>query len=79
VTARVVPLTADARRGVALAALHPTTVCPGCGRKAIDHAPGAWGSCEGCGRLVHRYGAGGTHHCRVCREERATTAPPEAS
>lgn len=61
------PLTLDAERGSRLAQRHPDLICPGCGRRAADHAPGAWGTCS-CGRIVHRYGAGGTRLCGKCRE-----------
>lgn len=71
-------LTLDAERGLRLARRHPDVVCPGCGRRAGDHPPGAWGTCT-CGRLIHRYGPGGIARCRVCREQCGTGRVPEAS
>lgn len=70
-------LTATAERGRRFAERHPDALCP-CGRRAADHADGAWGECP-CGRLVHRYGPGRVTSCANCREAATSTSGQKAS
>lgn len=71
------PLTPDAQRGVDLARKFPDARCPGCGRTASQHPPGAWGPCLGCGRCIHRFGPGGVSRCVRCGPRAATTHESE--